>query len=154
MKKFILSLIALFCSISYAETSLSTSKSTASIAAKCYLTTQDIEWGELNLGQANSANGQVSVKCSRTTAYSIYIHYSYYPTFSHLTGINKGDTIRYAIKNLQTGIYFESSGAYTHPFTGVGNGLDQTYNMLAYMNNAGYPTPDIYKDTLTVLVTY
>ena len=110
-------------------------------------------WGELNLGKANSAPGQVTVKCSRTSAYSIYIHYSYYPTFSHLTGVNKGDTIRYAIKNLQTGVYFESSGAYTEPFTGVGNGLEQTYNMLA-MSDAGYPKPDIYKDTLTVLVNY
>ncbi len=154
MKKFILSFLVLLSSTAFAGNSTIQATSNANLAAKCYLTTQDIDLGVLNLGQANSANNQVKIKCTRSTAYSIYIHYPYYPTFSHLTGVNHGQTISYAIKNLQTGIYFESSGAYTHPFTGTGNGLEQSYDMLVYMGNAGYPTPDIYKDTLTVLVNY
>ena len=41
MKKFILSLMVFLSSAVYADTSTGASKSTATIAAKCYLTTQD-----------------------------------------------------------------------------------------------------------------
>lgn len=92
--------------------------------------------------------------CTKASSYNIYIHYPYYPTASHLTGVNYGETISYSIRNNQAGVFFESAGAYTYPFTGKGNGLTQTYSMTAVISNTGYPRPDNYTDRVTVLVNY
>lgn len=154
MKKILLIIAGLLSLSAYADSTTGIEKSTATLAAKCELSVDDINIGVLTVGQPNWATGQVRVMCSKSTAYSIYIHYPYYPTASHLTGVNHGATISYGIKNEQKGVFFESAGAYTYPFTGTGNGLIQTYNMTAYIGSTGYPIPDVYKDTLNVQVNY
>lgn len=130
---------------------------TANVAANCLVATQNIDFGPRGvLSQNVDATGQVTVRCTPATAYTVSLN-------NGVTGT--GPTSRRMTLGAQAvtyGLYKDANrsqpwGDASTPGStvpGTGNGTAQAYTVYGRVAPQTTPSPGVYTDTVIVTVTY
>jgi spore coat protein U-like protein len=138
------------------QTSHPTFTATATIAPKCNVSAQDINFGSQGLLQANvDASGQLTVTCTPGTAYNI-----------GLDGGNagagpSGRLMSVAGRSISYNLYRDTARSLvwgttigTNTAGGTGTGAAQLFSVFGRVPPQTTPAAGVYKDLITVTVTY
>lgn len=197
MKK-IISMLSLFLAIQtpiYAKNVTASAKATATLAASCQISAQDVLFGVINPQTSSSgvsATSNMSLYCSKGAAYSISLGYgnanyqvyvgcpsgcpvnqaqwntyspsgtllgsnfysnsAFIPNYGQLKGAVSNEGIQYKITLPGDDTKIWTRGNYNYANTGTG--ATQTFPIKATLTTTSYPTPDIYSDIVTAIVTF
>lgn len=165
-------------SYSFAGTSTSNTKATATLAAMCNISMQNFSFGNITPGQpSSSATASLTAQCTKGSSYNItFLYHAWGSDCTYLQGVNSGDRFYYYLTSTSN-LYVGNNVNQTE----TGTGSTQTFNYVAQVQpsstpawsnysvchgavydgyapkNPGfnpYVTPDNYTDTNQVQITY
>lgn len=186
MKKFLIALMAMtVCHISaFAQTTNSltaTTKASATLAATCTLSAQNVNFGSVNLPVSNqTASSSMNVQCTKGSSYTISLAYggvygkgtSGYQTcgpdgceghpgntiytYGMMTGSANSDTIAYSIQVPNNAAEVWNAGNYTYTATATGSNdsVPVVATLQPSQTTDKFPAPDSYADTVVATLTY
>lgn len=116
------------------------------IVAGCNISAGDINFPDTTIiAGTETANSTVTVRCTKTTAYSL--------SLSNVTDpLLATTTYSGSMSKLLESITYKI--AFTTTPTGVGSGADQTYTMKGTVDAQNTPSPGNYSDSRTVYVVF
>lgn len=163
MKKTIHSLFLLTClsisSIALAETETASVAGAAKVNSTCTISANSLSFGTINSSPTGNAmnNSSIVATCTKDTAFTIaFDGGSASSIFSrHMSGQNSLDTLNYNLYKDTTYSQVLGDGQNgSYMIADVGTGLTQEYMMYGALPLNQFTTPDLYSDTISVLLNY
>jgi spore coat protein U-like protein len=154
--KLIAGLIALSAfNMAYAATASAPMQVTATVDSKCNISSGNIAFGSIQYGGGTiNTNSNITVDCSKDTAYSLAINEGLNPSsgLRRLKHATLAEYFNYTLIDGATNLPIDS----TQFYTGVGSGLGTLQSVLVKgrINANTNVSTGNYSDTVTVTITY
>ncbi|MFC7050144.1 Csu type fimbrial protein [Emcibacter nanhaiensis] len=144
----------------YAATSTTTFNVTATVLAECIVSASDLAFPDYSVttGLAVEATTSITVKCSSSTAYEVFLNAGTgsgaTTAIRKMTGGGGSDTLSYSLYQdaAHNMVWGETSG--TDVVSGTGDGLDQAITVYGQIAANQPAVVGSYSDTITVTVSF